>query len=108
MNGAPSTRAEFWLWGGCAALFALLFYSLLPVLTPFIVGAVLTILYLLRVFTMVFLGAWRGELSPDAREGSPVMVFSVVLLAALALAAGILVRFPTEFVHGAVVQMMGS
>ena len=41
MNGAPSTRAEFWLWGGCAALFALLFYSLLPVLTPFIVGAVL-------------------------------------------------------------------
>jgi len=41
MNGAPSTRAEFWLWGGCAALFALLFYSLLPVLTSFIVGAVL-------------------------------------------------------------------
>lgn len=74
----------------------------------FVAGAVLTILYLLRVFTMVFLGAWRGELSPDAREGSPVMVFSVVLLAALALAAGILVRFPTEFVHGAVVQMMGS
>ena len=41
MNGTPSIRTEFWLWGGCAALFALLFYSLLPMLTPFIVGAVL-------------------------------------------------------------------
>lgn len=41
MNGTPSIRTEFWLWGGLAALFAFLLYSLLPVLTPFIIGAVL-------------------------------------------------------------------
>ena len=74
----------------------------------FIVGAVLTILYLFRVFTMVFLGEARSPEAVSVREGSPSMVFSVVLLAALALTGGLLIGFPTDFLRAAVAQMMGS
>ena len=53
----------------------------------FIVGAFLTLMYLLRVFSMVFL----GEAKIPKKEGSPVMVFSVSTLAALSLASGIFI-----------------
>jgi proton-translocating NADH-quinone oxidoreductase chain N len=68
----------------------------------FIAGAVLTILYLFRVFTMVFMGESKCE---PAREGSPVMVFSVALLAALSLVAGPYVHYPGSFVESIVHQM---
>jgi NADH:ubiquinone oxidoreductase subunit 5 (subunit L)/multisubunit Na+/H+ antiporter MnhA subunit len=70
----------------------------------FIVGAFMTIAYLLRVFNMVFLGEPRGEV---VREGSPVMVVSVALLAVLSLASGILFTPSADFARTAVSQMLG-
>ena len=50
----------------------------------FLVGAFLTIIYLFRLFTAVFLGEPGRRSWP--REGSPLMVACVVVLAALSLA----------------------
>ncbi|MFA4991587.1 MAG: NADH-quinone oxidoreductase subunit L [Candidatus Omnitrophota bacterium] len=61
----------------------------------FLLGAILTILYLLRMFKFIFL----GDLKIEAREGSRIMVASVVLLAALSLAAGIFVNYPNRLVQ---------
>ena len=74
----------------------------------FVVGAFLTLAYLLRVFARVFLGESRavddGHGLPH--EGSPVMVFSVALLAALSLLSGILIMQPFQFAQSAVQQML--
>ncbi len=70
----------------------------------FIVGAVLTILYLFRVFTLVFMG--ESKCGP-AKEGTPVMVFCVALLAILSLVAGPYVHYPGSFVESVVQQMAG-
>ena len=69
----------------------------------FLIGAFMTIVYLFRVFNLVFL----GDAKHPAREGSPVMVFSVALLATLSLAAGICVTYPTQFVLSAIQQLPG-
>jgi len=70
----------------------------------FLVGAVMTIIYLMRVFVLVFLGAPRnGNELP--REGTRGMVFSVSLLAALSLVSGILVQVPAGFVQTIVQQL---
>lgn len=58
----------------------------------FILGAVMTVLYLLRLFVKVFLGP---PSFPQAREGTREMVGMVVLLAALSLALGFLMRYPS-------------
>jgi NADH:ubiquinone oxidoreductase subunit 5 (subunit L)/multisubunit Na+/H+ antiporter MnhA subunit len=71
----------------------------------FLAGAVLTILYLFRLFNKVFLGEPKFAL---AREGSRVMVFSVALLAAASLAAGVYIYYPSTFVQAAVKQMLGA
>jgi proton-translocating NADH-quinone oxidoreductase chain N len=68
----------------------------------FILGAVLTVLYLMRAFVMVFLGEPRGE---TAREGSATMVVSVAILAVLSLVSGLLISFPSNFVQAIVQQM---
>jgi NADH:ubiquinone oxidoreductase subunit 5 (subunit L)/multisubunit Na+/H+ antiporter MnhA subunit len=71
----------------------------------FLFGAVLTVLYLIRVFSMVFM----GEPKKDApREGSFSMVFSVALLAAVSLAGGIFIWYPNLAVFSVVSQMMGK
>jgi len=70
----------------------------------FLAGAVLTILYLFRIFNMVFLGESRGNL---AKEGSATMIVSVALLATLSLAGGIYIMYPSSFVAVAVKQMVG-
>jgi NADH:ubiquinone oxidoreductase subunit 5 (subunit L)/multisubunit Na+/H+ antiporter MnhA subunit len=66
----------------------------------FLVCAFMTIIYLFRLFYMIFLGENRLE----AREGNWEMVSSVVLLAALSVAAGIFVNVPlgylTDFIKG--------
>lgn len=62
----------------------------------FIFAAVLTIIYLIRLFTKVFMGTPRDG-SP--KEGSLTMLISVVLLAALSLAAGILIYYPSTFIE---------
>lgn len=68
----------------------------------FLFAALMTILYLLRVFTIVFF----GETKIAAREGSAVMVACVLLLAFLSLAAGIWVRYPLDMVQQATAQMI--
>jgi len=54
--------------------------------------AVLTMLYLLKVFSMVFL----GEAKHPAPEKTPSMVFVVALLAVLSLAAGVFISTPAK------------
>ena len=63
----------------------------------FLFGAVMTVLYLLRAFVKVFLGEGRMEQLP--REKSPVMVFSVIFLAALSVASGLLVHYPMNLIQ---------
>jgi NADH:ubiquinone oxidoreductase subunit 5 (subunit L)/multisubunit Na+/H+ antiporter MnhA subunit len=70
----------------------------------FMVGAVMTILYLFRLFSRVFLGEARGT---QAMEGSSMMVACVVALAVLSLAAGFLAGWPAELAKTAVSQMPG-
>ncbi len=60
----------------------------------FMIGAVMTVFYLTRLFVKVFL----GEPSfPEAREGSPLMVASVLLLAVGILVLGIFISLPAGF-----------
>jgi len=73
----------------------------------FLIGAFLTIIYLFRVFTLVFLGESKLAVRPLPAEGSPVMVFSVAFLGALSILSGLLINFPSQFVQTAVHQMLG-
>jgi proton-translocating NADH-quinone oxidoreductase chain N len=57
--------------------------------------AVLTMVYLLKVFSMVFL----GEAAEPASEKTPAMVGVVALLAGLSFAAGLLVSYPMKLVN---------
>lgn len=70
----------------------------------FLAGAFMTIIYLFRVFNMVFMGEEKVKSRP---EGSAVMVISVATLAALSLAGGILIYFPFQFAQSAVQQLPG-
>lgn len=70
----------------------------------FLLGAFLTILYLFRVFNLVFLGEARSSL---AKEGSTVMVVSVAMLALLSLFGGIFINYPSEFARIVVMNMRG-
>ncbi len=69
----------------------------------FLVGAVMTLLYLLRAFVRVFLGEARMEHVP--REGNAAMVGSVLLLAALSVGSGLFVSYPADLVQKIVAQM---
>jgi formate hydrogenlyase subunit 3/multisubunit Na+/H+ antiporter MnhD subunit len=70
----------------------------------FIMGAFLTVIYLLRIFSMIFLG--EAKTAPVA-EGAPVMVGCVAFLATLSLAGGIFINYPSEYVQTAVHQILG-
>jgi len=59
----------------------------------FILGAVMTILYLTRLYIKVFLGP---QTFPDAGEGTGVMVVSVVILAAVSLLLGFFMYWPSQ------------
>ncbi|MBF0494810.1 MAG: hypothetical protein HQL28_06775, partial [Candidatus Omnitrophica bacterium] len=63
-----------------------------------LVCAFLTIIYLFRLYKMIFL----GEMKIEAKENFGVMVFSVMLLAALSLAGGIFVSYPMRFIEAIV------
>jgi NADH:ubiquinone oxidoreductase subunit 5 (subunit L)/multisubunit Na+/H+ antiporter MnhA subunit len=69
----------------------------------FMAGAFLTVMYLLRVFYMVFLGDARD--GHTEKEGSSTMVFTVATLAVMALLSGLLVSGPARFVEATVRQM---
>ena len=70
----------------------------------FLIGAFMTILYLLRIFNLVFLG--EAQL-PGIKEGSPVMVLSVSILAFMSLLAGIFINYSSGFVQTIVANMLG-
>jgi len=76
-----------------------------PETLVFLIGAILTILYLLRVFNMVFLGEMKTE---GAKEGSPLMIASVAILGLLSLAGGIFIKYPFDFTCMVVRQMLGG
>jgi NADH-quinone oxidoreductase subunit L len=65
--------------------------------------ALLTMFYLMKVFSLVFL----GEAKSPAPEKTRSMVFVVSLLAFLSLAAGILVSYPTKIVQAATTHILG-
>lgn len=69
----------------------------------FFFGAILTILYLFRLFNLVFL----GDVKTPGREGSPIMIFSVVILALLSLLGGVFISYPAHFARLAAAQMLG-
>ena len=54
----------------------------------------MTVLYLARMFSLVFLGEEKAK----AHEGTKVMLASVIILAVLSLFMGILINLPTELV----------
>jgi NADH:ubiquinone oxidoreductase subunit 5 (subunit L)/multisubunit Na+/H+ antiporter MnhA subunit len=68
----------------------------------FLIGAFLTIIYLFRLFNLIFLAEPKQE---PAREGSAVMVGSVLALGALSLLAGIFINYPYMFSQAAAMQM---
>jgi proton-translocating NADH-quinone oxidoreductase chain N len=69
----------------------------------FLAGAFLTLIYLLRVFSMVFL----GEAKMHDKEGSPVMLTSVAALATLSLLSGVFINYLTGPMQITVQQMLG-
>jgi len=66
-----------------------------PLGIVFIIGAVMTVMYLTRLFVKVFLGK---QTFPESREGTPLMVASVIVLAVVSLALGIFIGMPSELV----------
>ena len=58
----------------------------------FIIGAVMTVLYLTRLFVKVFLGE---ATFPQVKEGTPLMVGSALFLAVLSVVLGIGIRVPS-------------
>lgn len=67
----------------------------LAVILMFTAGAVMTLLYLVRLFYLVFLGEPAGHGSP--REGSYTMVASVMALALIGVALGVLIYYPSAY-----------
>jgi proton-translocating NADH-quinone oxidoreductase chain N len=75
----------------------------------FLFGAILTVLYLLRLFTAMFLGeANEATLAHPGPEGTRVMVVSVALLAAMSLASGLFVKYPSEMVFSTTQEIARS
>jgi len=67
----------------------------LTVLLMFLAGAVMTLLYLVRLFYKIFLGENAGHDNP--KEGSYTMVASVMALALIGLALGALIYYPSSY-----------
>ncbi len=65
--------------------------------------AVLTMFYLLRTFSQVFL----GEVKTPAREGTRSMVAVVAVLAVLSLLAGLLITFPMTLAEATTANILG-
>ncbi len=71
----------------------------------FLGGALMTILYLFRLFSKVFLGEPRSGTAAVERSG--LMVASVAALAVLSLAGGLLVGWPAALARAALTAMPG-
>jgi NADH-quinone oxidoreductase subunit L len=66
--------------------------------------AVLTMFYLLKVFSQVFL----GEPKSAAPEKTKIMIFVVALLAILSLLAGLFVSYPAKLAEIATAHIIGG
>jgi proton-translocating NADH-quinone oxidoreductase chain N len=71
----------------------------------FLAGAILTILYLLRLFNAIFMN--EDHAIKPAKEGSPIMIACVAFLAVLSILGGILIYYPSVFAQLASKQMLG-
>ena len=71
--------------------------------TMAILTAILTMLYMLKSFHLVFLGQPRGE---SHHEGSPIMVAVVAVLALLTLVVGLGLQIPWNLAHQADLQRL--
>lgn len=69
----------------------------------FMLGAVLTIMYLIRAFTCVFLGPVKLS---EIKEGSMSMLVSVTMLGILSIVSGIFINVPSKFVQIIIQQMV--
>jgi formate hydrogenlyase subunit 3/multisubunit Na+/H+ antiporter MnhD subunit len=69
----------------------------------FVAGAFLTLIYLFRLFMMVFMGEAKTD-SP--KEGSATMVSSVAFLAFMSLASGVFINYIAGPVQMTVSQML--
>jgi NADH:ubiquinone oxidoreductase subunit 5 (subunit L)/multisubunit Na+/H+ antiporter MnhA subunit len=69
-----------------------------------VLGAILTVIYMLRMFNAVFLGAerWKGT-----KEGTPVMLAIVILFAALSLLVGFAIQPLANLVTLITSQLIG-
>ncbi len=70
----------------------------------FLVGAFLTILYLFRVFRLVFM----GESKINSKEGSVLMVVSVAILGLLSLLSGVFISYPMSWIQQVIQQAAGA
>jgi formate hydrogenlyase subunit 3/multisubunit Na+/H+ antiporter MnhD subunit len=70
----------------------------------FVLGAVMTVVYLLRAFVSIFMGEAKSEAKG---EGTPGMVASVASLAAFSLLGGVLISYPAAVVDRIVAGMGG-
>jgi len=70
----------------------------------FLLGAIMTILYLFRAFNLVFLGETKR---PVAKEGSWLMVLCVACFALLSLLGGIFISYPNLITQITAQQMLG-
>jgi len=75
----------------------------------YVFGSFLTILYLFRAFTGIFLGEPGSAVADHpAHEGSRGMVASVAALAALSLAGGLFVKYPAQIAQSTVQELARS
>jgi len=70
----------------------------------FIFGAFLTLIYLFRLFTMIFMGEVK---TPSKGENSPIMLTSVAMLAVLSLISGLYINYIAGPVQNTAQQMLG-
>jgi len=67
-------------------------------------GAILTLVYLLRMFNAVFLGE---PSHPEVKEGTPTMLIVLIAFATLSIIAGFAIQSLTNFVNMIVAQLIG-
>ncbi|MBU2573305.1 MAG: NADH-quinone oxidoreductase subunit L [Elusimicrobia bacterium] len=75
------------------------------VLALFFCGALLTLLYLARLFYLVFLGEEKAQ---NPKEGSTLMVASALTLALIGLALGALIYYPSVYADLLTMQSGGN
>ncbi|MFA5337581.1 MAG: proton-conducting transporter membrane subunit, partial [Candidatus Omnitrophota bacterium] len=70
----------------------------------FLIGAFMTVLYLIRLFNLVFMGEPHTAL---VKEGSRTMVTAVLILGLLSLLSGILVYYPFKVAQFSILSIAG-